>query len=259
MQQVAAHIVSVGIYDAIPSFFHIRLTAPTLVSAIKPGQFLLVGDQDTYVRRPCFPIALGDDHIDLALSPDVPLREVAPGDEVDCIGPFGHGFPLSRAAVNLLLVAQHPGFGISEEQNGVTFLLMLIDQALAAGKRVLLLHEAPTAAGLFPPAALPPGVEVRLATRDGSRGQPGTALDLLPDLAQWADQVYAVGHPDWYGDLVRVLGEHRLRLSEGLAWGLIAPEILPCGMGVCGGCAVDTRQGYHMACSDGPVFDLTKI
>jgi dihydroorotate dehydrogenase electron transfer subunit len=184
---------------------------------------------------------------------------LVPGDELECVGPFGRPLPLPPAAYNLLLLAQQSGFGVSNQQNGVSFLLTLIDEALVAGKRVVLIHEAPTATQLFPPAGLPPGVEVRLVTADGSRGQQGTALDLVPELAQWADQVYAVGDLDWYAALVRVLGDHRLRLSEGLAWGLIAPEIFPCGMGVCGGCAVETARGYRSPCIEGPAFDLTQI
>jgi dihydroorotate dehydrogenase electron transfer subunit len=90
-------------------------------------------------------------------------------------------------------------------------------------------------------------------------GQAGRALDLIPELAQWTDQVVAVGHTEWYGDLVRVLRDHRLHLREGLAWGLIAPEIMPCGLGVCDGCAVETGRRTQLACTDGPVFDLTKI
>ncbi len=90
-------------------------------------------------------------------------------------------------------------------------------------------------------------------------GQAGRALDLIPELAQWADQVYAVGHTEWYGDLVRVLRDHRLQLREGLAWGLIAPEIMACGLGVCDGCAVETGGRTQLACTDGPVFDLTQM
>ena len=31
---------------------------------------------------------------------------------------------------------------------------------------------------------------------------------------------------------------------------------LVCGVGACGVCAVETRKGMRMLCSDGPVFDL---
>jgi len=259
MQQEMAHIVSVSLYDAMPAFYRLRLRAPTLIKGMRPGQFLLASTETEYVRRPFFPVALEADGFSVLLPPDGPLSRLGPGDEVDCIGPLGKGFPLPSSTHNLLLLARSHVFGASAGQNGVSFLLTLIDHALVAGTRVLLIHEAPTAAQLFPPTGLPPGVEVRLVTSDGSRGHAGAALDLLPELAQWADQVCAVGDPEWYAALVRALREHRLRLSEGFAWGVLAPEIMPCGLGVCGGCAVETKRGYQYPCTDGPVFDLTKI
>jgi dihydroorotate dehydrogenase electron transfer subunit len=259
MLQEMAHIVSVSLYDAMPAFYRLRFSAPTLATGMRPGQFLLASTETEYARRPFIPIALDADGFSVLLPPDGPLRRLGPGDEVDCIGPLGKGFPLSAATQNLLLLAQASGEGVIRQQNGVSFLLTLIDQALEARKNVLLIHEADSATQLFPPTGLPPGVEVRLATADGSRGHTGAALDLLPELAQWADQVCAVGGAEWYAALARALRAHRLRLREGLAWGLMAPEIMPCGLGVCGGCAVETKRGYHYPCTDGPVFDLTQI
>ena len=259
MQQLLAPVISVGIYEPLPFFYRLRLVAPALVKALKPGQFLLVNTATEYVRRPFFPITLESDCLSLLVPLVSPLRQLGPGDELDCTGPLGNGFPMPAHARNLLLLAQLDGPGIAHQQNGVSFLLSLIDQALAAGRNVLLIQEAPTATALFPHTGLPPGVEVRLVTEDGSRGQRGTALNLIPELAQWADQIYAVGATEWYVALVRTVEAHRLRLGEGLMWGLIAPEVMPCGLGVCAGCAVETRRGYQLACTDGPVFDLTKI
>ncbi len=127
---------------------------------------------------------------------------------------------------------------------------------IAAKRNAVLLDETPSAAQLFPPQGLPPDVEVRLFTQDGSLGQKGTSLDALPELAQWADRVYAVGALEWYTALLRGLAEHRLRVRDKLAWGLVAQEIMPCGVGVCGGCAIETRRGYRLCCTQGPVFDL---
>lgn len=256
MQLEIAQVASIGVYDALPTFYRLRLIAPGIAASIKPGQFVRVITETDYVHRPCFPIRLEDDGFSLLLPPGSPLRRLHPGDELECIGPRGKGFRLPPFAQNLLLLAQANGFGLLEQQNGVTFLLTLIDQALAKRRNVLLLHEAPSAAQLFPPDGLPLGVELRLFTAHGSRGQAGAILDALPELAQWADQVYAVGNLEWFTALTQVLEDHRLRLSEGLAWGLVAPEVTPCGMGVCGGCVIETRRGYQSPCTKGPVFDL---
>jgi dihydroorotate dehydrogenase electron transfer subunit len=259
MQQVIAQVTSVGLYDPLPGFVRLQLMAPALAAGLKAGQFVLVNTETEYVRQPLFPIAIDDDGFSLLLPVGSPLHWLGPGDELDCIGPVGKGFPLPASIHNLLLLAQVNGAGVTERQNGVSFCLTLIDQALKSGKNALLIHEASTAGQLFPPSGLPPGVEVRLVTKDGSRGATGTVLEMLPELAGWADQVCAVGRPEWYQDLISVLRDNRVGSSERWAWGLIAPEVMPCGMGVCGGCAIETGRGYQLACTDGPVFDLTKL
>jgi dihydroorotate dehydrogenase electron transfer subunit len=259
MQQVAARVTSIGRYDPLPVFNRLTLAAPGLAANLRPGQFLLASTDIEYVRRPLFPIALDGEGFSLLLPSDGPLRGLVPGDALDCIGPLGKGFPLPGAAHNLLMLAQSEGFGVSREQNGVTFLSALIAHALEARKRVVLIHEAPTASGLFPARGLPLDVELRIATLDGSRGHAGSGLDLMVEPAHWADQVYAVGQVEWYGALVGALEVHRLRVGEGLAWGLIAPALMPCGIGVCGGCAVVTPSGYRFPCTEGPIFDLTRV
>jgi dihydroorotate dehydrogenase electron transfer subunit len=32
-----------------------------------------------------------------------------------------------------------------------------------------------------------------------------------------------------------------------------------CGLGLCYGCTIETRQGLKRVCKDGPVFDLTQL
>ena len=259
MRLEIAQVASIGLYDALPDFYRLRLRAPTIAAGIKPGRFVRINTETDYVLRPFFPIALEGESFDILLPPGSPLRRLQPGDELECIGPRGKGFKLPATDQNLLFLAQASGFGLARQQNGVTFLLTFMEHASAEKRNVLLLHEAPSAAQLFPPDGLPLGVELRLLTADGSQGQAGTILDALPELAQWADQVYAVGELEWFATLLRTLEEHRLRVSEGLAWGLVAPEVTPCGMGVCGGCAIETRRGYVSPCTKGPVFDLTKL
>ncbi len=256
MRLEIAQVASIGLYDALPDFYRLRLRAPTIAASIKPGRFVRINTETDYVLRPFFPIELGDESFDILLPPGSPLRHLQPGDELECIGPRGKGFKLLPTDHNLLLLAQSGGFGLAEQQNGVTFLLALIDQALEARRNVVLLHEAPSAVQLFPPRGLPPGVEVRLFTADGSLGQKGASLDALPELAQWGDRVYAVGALEWYTALLRGLQEHRLRVRDKLAWGLVAQDVMPCGAGVCGGCAIETRRGYRLCCTQGPVFDL---
>jgi hypothetical protein len=39
---------------------------------------------------------------------------------------------------------------------------------------------------------------------------------------------------------------------------LVSPP-MPCAIGVCSACAVQTRRGWSLACVDGPVFDLARL
>ncbi|MGB9632969.1 MAG: hypothetical protein ACPL8I_06560 [Chloroflexaceae bacterium] len=34
---------------------------------------------------------------------------------------------------------------------------------------------------------------------------------------------------------------------------------MPCGVGACQGCLVETRDGARLGCKDGPVFDLRDL
>ena len=80
MQQVAAHVVSVDIYDALPSFYRVRLSAPALAVALKPGQFLLVDTEIEYVRLPFFPVAIQGDCLAILVPQTGPLGRLGPGD-----------------------------------------------------------------------------------------------------------------------------------------------------------------------------------
>jgi len=111
---------------------------------------------------------------------------------------------------------------------------------------------------VFPPAALPTALEVRVATADGSWGRRGGVTGLLADALPWADRVGAVGsrssaigalqhevqavNPALHGDAIQVL---------------LADVPLVCGMGACLACAVRGERRVHLVCQEGPVFDLS--
>jgi dihydroorotate dehydrogenase electron transfer subunit len=49
-----------------------------------------------------------------------------------------------------------------------------------------------------------------------------------------------------------------LRWERGFAQ-VALPGAMPCGVGTCQGCLVETRDGARLACRDGPVFDLRDL
>lgn len=290
MRQEYVRVAGCG--QVAPGLHLLRLQAPWLAQAARPGQFVHVrcgGSYDPLLRRPlsvhrvarrsaregdevarpqgerlgAAPALAADIHesdratVGRLLAGEVALlfrvagRGTAwlaarkPGDEVDVLGPLGRPFAISPSSRRLLLVAG----GV-----GVAPLVMLAEEALAGGLAVALAAGARKAADIYPSHLLPPEVEYRVATEDGSAGQRGLVTELLPDLLDWADEVCACGPLPMLAALKRLprrLGSARVQASlEGH---------MGCALGVCYGCVVETRRGPQRVCQDGPVFDLDQL
>jgi len=173
------------------------------------------------------------------------LARRQPGDELDVLGPLGRGYSVAPTSRRLLLVAG----GV-----GVAPLVMLADEAVAKGLTVTLAMGAATAAAVYPSRLLPPEVECLVATEDGSLGREGLVTDLLAEPLAWADQVFACGPRGMIAAL------RRLPRRPGAAPIQVSlEERMGCGVGVCFGCVVETRQGLERVCQDGPVFTLDEL
>jgi dihydroorotate dehydrogenase electron transfer subunit len=240
-----------------PALWQIRVTTPDLARTGHPGQFYLVAGPG-YLRHPLFPARLAAGELAFLVKADPDpftawLAARAPGDELGLIGPFGHGFDAPASGQRLLLVA--------ETALDVGPLLPLIDAAEANGApAITLLTAATRAAGVFPLRELPPAVELRVATADGSLGQRGDVTTLLSDALPWADRVCAAGSRSLYRSLQTASAGLRRGLSvRGFVQVLLADVPLVCGVGACLACAVQGEQGTRLACVEGPVFDLSDM
>jgi dihydroorotate dehydrogenase electron transfer subunit len=177
------------------------------------------------------------------------------GQRIDLLGPLGNGFTIDSQS--LLLVAG--GCGIAP-------LAFLADRALAEGRRVVLLYGADTAERIFPEGRLPHGLLTIAATEDGSLGRRGLATDFITDamalLAQPSlhtpiqdskVQIFACGPNDMYRAMAEIdsLKDRPAQVSLEARMG--------CGLGLCYGCTIETRQGLKRVCKDGPVFDLKEL
>lgn len=240
-----------------PAWWRLTLAAPELPPPL-PGQFLLIRCADRftcYLRRSIFPAAIADHRLTLLLRPESDpglawLAARSPGDSLDVIGPLGVGFPLAKNVRNLLLVS---------DTQTISPLLGQMERALAAGAAVTLALGGNRAAALYPVSAVPPAVEYQAATLDGSLGHRGPVTDVLSQLLRWADQVCAVGSTSLYQTLQHQIAEVRLGAEANFLYGLMGDKLLPCGVGACLGCSVETESGLKLTCLDGPVFDLTNF
>jgi NAD(P)H-flavin reductase len=164
------------------------------------------------------------------------LSALAPGDGLWLLGPLGNGFAPAPAP---LLVG-----------GGIGIVPLACWQDATGAPALLGFRDARHAAA----AELMRG-EVRLATDDGSAGDPGFVTELLVAALDRdpAVTVYACGPPPML-ETVRALCAERevpaqLALESGMA----------CGFGACFGCVVPTRDGYVRLCVDGPVLEAAAL
>ena len=226
--------------------------------AMQPGQFVMAycGEHDDPLLGRAMSIhrtrreGAGDE---FALLFDVVGRGTAwlaarrAGDRVRVVGPLGRGFAPRGGVQHMLLV----GGGI-----GCAPLVMLADQLVDEGRDVTLILGGRSEAQVFPPALLPPAVEVVVATEDGSMGETGRVTGPFERLLPWCDQAFACGPEPMFGALHEVCRRSGLRKPVQAL--LEAP--MACGMGICYACATfPASGGVKLVCRDGPMFDLRDL
>jgi dihydroorotate dehydrogenase electron transfer subunit len=256
LKQLKAPVISS--IEVLPGIYLMWLEAPEIAATAKPGQFVMVRcGGDTTLPRP-FSVHQVDAG-QLALLFNVVgrgtnrLSQLKKGDMVNIFGPLGNGFNINPGVRNILLVAG--GMGIAP-------LYFLAEAAAGTGKKVTLINGARTRDCLLPVSlpqnyyekGLPPaGVNVVTATEDGSEGFRGLATQLIPHYLKGIDQVFACGPAAMYQNMVKIpeLNGKSVQLSLEIMMG--------CGVGVCYGCTIHTKNGLKQVCKDGPVFEMRDI
>jgi dihydroorotate dehydrogenase electron transfer subunit len=272
-----------------PSFFHgpaavrenvplaqrtyrIRIEAPELARAIRPGQFLMLrlpGRTDPLLGRP---FALYDTVLDTAGQPtavDVVylvvgkltglLAEVRSGDRVEIWGPLGNGFPELANVDHIALVAG--GIG---QTPFLAYVRELLGKRGYGGKparqsarRVSLYYGVRTAelaAGVEDFRAA--GAEVHLASDDGTLGYHGFVTQLLEQHAP-PEHLVGCGPEPMLRALAALAGRWRVPCHLSLE------TPMACGIGICFSCVTRVRVGdgwdYRRVCVEGPVFDAAGL
>ncbi|HMO87362.1 MAG TPA: dihydroorotate dehydrogenase electron transfer subunit [Lacipirellulaceae bacterium] len=258
--------------------YRIRLACPEIGRRITPGQFVMVRlpvGNDPLLARP---LALYDTWHDAAGAVqgiDVAylvvgrmtgrLAQLRSGEDLDVWGPLGNGFP-AIATQHLIMVAG----GI-----GQTPFLALGREALAgrvygdpprqrpAVARATLCYGVRTAdllAGADDFRAA--GIDLHVASDDGSVGRPGLVTALLAEVLDGAhgDEVrLACCGPEPMMEAVAEMAAER-----GLTCDVSLETPMACGIGICFSCVARVRQpdggwDYKRTCVEGPIFDAQRI
>lgn len=247
MKQTEAKVISSE--EVMPGAYLIRFDCPDIAGQARPGQFVMVrcGEGPEYqLRRPLSIHQRQGGKIALLFNVvgrgTQWLSQCQAGEKIDLLGPLGNGFIIHPTSRKLLLVAG--GIGIAP-------LVFLAKEAIKKGLEVNLLYGTATASQLYP--HLPSGVKLITATEDGSHGTKGMITDILGDFTGSTDQVFACGPLPMYKAMALVpeLKDKPVQISLEVRMG--------CGLGICYGCTVKTRNGIRQACKHGPIFSLEEV
>ncbi len=233
-----------------PGYCRLSFNAPRIAEAANPGQFVMVYMAPGFrhlLPRPFSIFARDRDKEEISLLFAVKgqgtrlMASARIGSAWRITGPLGRGFPVLPE--KSLLVAG--GIGIAP----------LVFLAASTGSQRALIYGVRTASQLIcPPGLLDlPNLEVVEATEDGSRGEKGTAVDMVPSLLDSAAALFACG-PE---PMLRAV--KALCLESGTPAWFSVEEKMACGIGACLGCVVQTSHGYRRCCREGPVFSAEEV
>ncbi len=225
-------------------------------AGMQPGQFVMVRcsaptSADPWLRQMCWVAQAHADTTTLLVDTQSAggpwLAAQRPGALLDVLGPLGSAWMPGQRPQTLLALA---------EGTAVAALVAIIERVVAQGGAALLLTSAPHAERL-PPFVLPPEVEY-LATDDDVLSLLEAAPRSLDSPLLWADTIVAAGSAALAARLAQRIRRDRFNWAAGLAH-FTFNQPLACGVGLCGGCWHETRQGWRLLCHAGPWFDLKTL
>jgi dihydroorotate dehydrogenase electron transfer subunit len=216
--------------------------------AVLPGQFFMVKCGENLLRRPFSIYSSEDDKYAIVYrvvgQGTAWLSKRKEGEEINILGPLGNSFEIPEGECNMLLIAG--GLGIAS----ISFLAEKISTSV---HRVKLLYGAHDKDCLLPPSFLPDGLDIEFVTDDGSFGQKSLVTGLVPPYLGWAEQIFACGPLAMLRGLKKVTAASTIPIQVSLE------ARMGCGLGVCYGCAIKTKDGMKLVCHDGPVFQLENV
>jgi dihydroorotate dehydrogenase electron transfer subunit len=244
-----------ALHTVAPDVFLLSLHCPELSEVVTAGQFVNIRVREGFeplLRRPFSVYRTAGQTVEILFQRigkgTALLAEVEKGDEVDLLGPLGHGFTIDDPAFDTAMLVAG-GLGVAP-------LPIATEALLNAGKKVVTLLGARTAT-LLVTAHL---ANVHVATDDGSRGLKGTVVDLVGEVLRTMPiqnlRLFACGPTPMLRTLAAVVR------ARGLDCEVSLEGQMACGIGLCQGCPVEvtgqTRR-YALMCKDGPVFTMRDI
>jgi dihydroorotate dehydrogenase electron transfer subunit len=254
------------------SIFKFAFEAGDIAKSANPGQFIQVRTSADYVPLWPRPFSIcdadpGSGELSIIFKilgcGTSQLADMQSGQNVHLLGPLGNGFRLLK---------DEPGVIMAAGGVGMPPLFFLARRSIQNGypaERITFISGARSEDDLFKDIGLSElGIDLHVCTDDGSFGTRGTVVDLLEKrLKSSRDQiVYACGPMAMLEKIDRML------VAEDMSGFLSLEALMPCGYGICSGCAVrvipsedrgptDDNREYHLqrVCVEGPVFESGEV
>jgi dihydroorotate dehydrogenase electron transfer subunit len=185
------------------------------------------------------------------------------GNRIHLFGPLGNGFPALPAGREIVMAAG--GVGLPP----LYFLAKKsIEDGFPANKIAFITGAKSASEHLHEKGLFDLGIKLIICTDDGSEGFKGHVVDFLAgNLKDYTEPaVYACG------PTAMLKAADKLLLERKLSGYLSLEALMPCGYGVCSGCAVkvhppsdrgptDDKRAYHLkrVCIDGPVMGVGEV
>ena len=212
----------------------------------RSGQFINIELTGKYLRRPISVADYDDKTVTIIYkvvgSGTEQMHGMAQGEKLDILTGLGNGFSTDNDAKRPLLV----GGGV-----GVPPMYNLCKRLLSEGKRPTVIIGFNTKAELFYEEEFKAlGVDVVVATADGSAGVKGFVTDAIREAKVEFDYLYTCGPLP----MLKALYDATDVPAE-----FSFEERMGCGFGACMGCSCKTKYGNKRICKDGPVLKREEI
>ncbi len=231
-----------------------RLSVAVEWSEWTPGQFVMVEVPGSvvFLRRPFGIADVNEGQAQICYKVvgkgTEALSALEVGARLRVLGPLGKGFALPDEGKTAVLVAG--GYGLAP-------LMGLARRLRAGGRAVVFYVGARSGSDLFLTDEIAAcGIDLRIATDDGSSGEKGVVTDRLArEIASIAEpELFACG-PD---GMLRAIAE--FSRAKDIPTQVSMESYMACGIGVCLGCACETASGeYVRTCREGPVFRVEEL
>ena len=244
--------------EIAPAIYELTLRGELVHYMDEPGQFVHIkvsNSLDPLLRRPISIAKIDQNNSEFTMiyrkegRGTTLLAEKKTGEEVDVLGPLGHGFPVAETlpGEKALLV----GGGI-----GVPPLYELSHQLVNKGVQVIHVLGFQTNEAVFYEREFAALGETYVATVDGSYGSKGFVTDVIAENNLSFDTLYSCGPTPMLKALNSNFADKKVFLS--------LEERMGCGIGACFACVChtgDDKDGtsYKKVCSDGPVFRAGEV